>query len=97
MFSKDIGMDFGIEKCAVIQMKREKFVMSEGIELPSDKKIRSLDDQEWYKYLGILQDKLKKEYSRRVRKILKSNLNNGNVIQAANVRAVSIKRYSAGI
>ena len=55
VFSKDIGMDFGIEKCAMIQMKRGKFVMSEGIELPNGKKIRSLDDQEGYKYLGILQ------------------------------------------
>ena len=55
VFSKDIGLDFGIEKCAMIQMKRGKFVMSEGIELPNGKKIRSLDDQEEYKYLGILQ------------------------------------------
>ena len=94
VFSKDIGMDFGIEKCAMIQMKRGKFVMSEGIELPNGKKIRSLDDQEGYKYLGILQfddikhkevkEKLKKEYVRRVRKILKSHLNGGNVIQAIN-------------
>ena len=38
VFSKDIGMDFGIEKCAMIQMKRGKFVMSEGIELPNGKK-----------------------------------------------------------
>ena len=100
-------MDFGIEKCAMIQMKRGKFVISEGIELPNGKKIRSLDDQEGYKYLGILQfddikhremkEKLKKEYVRRVRKILKSHLNGGNVIQAINARAVSIIRYSAGI
>ena len=55
VFSKDIGMDFGIEKFAMIQMKRGIFVMSEGIELPNGKKIRSLDDQEGYKYLGILQ------------------------------------------
>ena len=71
-------------------MKRGKFVMSEGIELLNGKKIRSLDDQEGYKYLGILQfddikhkemkEKLKKEYARRVRKILKSHLNSGNVI-----------------
>ena len=105
--SKGIGMDFGIEKCEMIQMKRGKFLMSEGIELPNGKKIRSLDDQEGYKYLGILQfddikhgqvkEKLKKEYVRRVRKILKSHLNGVNVIQAINARAVSIIRYSAGI
>ena len=102
VFSKDIGMDFGIEKCAMIQMKRGKFVISEGIELPNGKEIRSLDDQEGYKYLGILQfddikhnevkEKLKKEDVRRVRKILKSHLNGGNVIQAINARAVSIIR-----
>ncbi len=107
VFSKDIGMSFGIEKCAMIQMKRGKFVMSEGIELPDGAKIRSLDDQEGYKYLGILQfddikhkevkEKVKKEYARRVRKILKSQLNAGNVIQAINARSVSIIRYSAGI
>ena len=81
-------MDFGIVKCAMIQMKRGKFVTSEGIELPDGAKIRSLDDQEGYKYLGILQfdaikhkevkEKLKKEYARRVKKILKSRLNAGN-------------------
>ena len=32
-----------------------------------------------------------------MRKILKSHLNGGNVIQAINARAVSIIRYSAGI
>ena len=107
VFSKDIGMDYGIEKCAMIQMKRGKFVMSEGIELPNGKKIRSLDDQEGYKYLGILhfddikhkevKEKLRKEYARRVRKILKSQLNGGNVTQAINATAVSIIRYHAGI
>ena len=80
----------------MIQMKRGKFVMSEGIQLPDGAKITSLDDQEGYKYLGILQfddikhkemkEKLKKEYARRVRKILKSQLNAGNVIQAINAK-----------
>ena len=46
VFSKDIGMEFGIEKFAMIQMKRGQFVMNEGIELPNGKKVRSLDDQE---------------------------------------------------
>ena len=40
-----------------------------------------------------LKEKLKKEHARRVRKILKSRLNAGNVIQAINARAVSIIRY----
>ena len=30
-FSGDIGMQIGISKCAVLEMKRGKFVRSEGI------------------------------------------------------------------
>ena len=40
---------------------------------------------------------LKAEYFRRTRKILKSSLNAGNIIQAINSRAVSVIRYGAGI
>ena len=38
-----------------------------------------------------------KEYIRRVRNILKSKLNGGNIISAINSRAVSMVRYGAGI
>ena len=40
---------------------------------------------------------LKAEYFRRTRKILKSSLNAGNIIQAINSRAASAIRYGAGI
>ena len=40
---------------------------------------------------------MKKEYIRRVRNVLKSKLNGGNIISAINSRAVSIFRYGAGI
>ena len=70
--------------------------------------MRSLSENgESYKYLGILEaDDIKhhemkqliqKEYYRRVRKILKSKLNGGNIVKAVNLRAVSIVRYGAGI
>ena len=36
-------------------MKRGKIIKSEGIELPNDEKIRSLKEDDSYKYLGILQ------------------------------------------
>ena len=83
--SKDIGMEFGIEKCAMIEMKRGKTIYSEVIQLPSGEKIKSLEEDGGYKYLGALEsDKvkslemksiLKAEYFRTTRKILKSNLN----------------------
>ena len=37
------------------------------------------------------------EYHRRVRKVLKSKLNGGNIMKAINARAVSIVRYGASI
>ena len=40
VFSEDIGMGFGIEKCAMLVMEKGKIVKSVGIELP-DGKIRS--------------------------------------------------------
>ena len=98
IFSSDICMEFGIEKCGMLIMKRGKFVKSEGIKLPNDEKIKEVDLDMGYKYLGILEadgmkdTKMKgnigKEYLRRVRKILKSKLNGMNCITAINSRAV---------
>ena len=98
VFSEDIGMEFGIEKCAMLVMEKEEIVKSVGIDLPDGKGIKSLQEGESYKYLGILEaDKfleekinldVLKEYIRR-RKVLKSKLNGGNTW------AVSLLRYSA--
>ena len=79
VFSEDIGMEFGIEKCAMLVMEKGKIMKSVGIELPDDKVIKSLQEGEGSKYLGILEvdkllkEKMKlnlwKEYSRRLRKV----------------------------
>ena len=53
VFSEDIGMEFGIEKCAMLVMEKGKIVKSVGIELPNSKVIKSLQEGESYKYLGI--------------------------------------------
>ena len=105
VFSEDIGMEFGIEKCAVLVMKRGKVVKSEGIKLPDYKTIQGLKDGDSYKYLGILEaDRIKheemketvtKEYKRRVRKILETKLNGGNLVKAINTWAIPLLRYSA--
>ena len=107
VFSSDIGMDFGIEKCTTMVMKRGKLDKSEGIRLPDERIIRGIgDDVEGYKYLGVLETNdimndevkrsMKKEYIRRVKKTLSSKLNAGNVIKAINSWAVSLLRYSGG-
>ena len=55
IFSNAIGMKFGIEKCAVLIIKRGKVTQSEGITLPDDMNIRMLIEGEGYKYLGVLE------------------------------------------
>ena len=80
MFSSDIGMDFEIEKCAMMVMKRSKLDKSEGIRLLDGRIIRSIgDDVEGYRYVrvfeadDIMHDKVKRrmkdEYIRRVLKV----------------------------
>ena len=93
-----------IEKCAMLVMEKGKIVKSVGIELPNGKIIKSLQEGESYKYLGILEadkfleEKMKlnvsKEYIRRLRKVLKSKLNGGNLVRGVNTWAVSLLRYS---
>ena len=104
----DMRMGFGINKCAMLIMKRGRLTHSEGITLRENLQIRGMkENDDGYKYLGVLEvegikhlemkELVRKEYFRRVKKILKSKLNGGNTIKAINSRAVSIIRYGAGI
>ena len=100
VFSENIGMEFGIAKCAVLVMEKGKIVKSVGIELPDGKVVTSLQEGESYKYLGILEaDKFleeeMKQYIRSLRKVLKSKLNGGNLVRGVNTWRVSLIRYSA--
>ena len=45
-------MEFAREKCAMLQMKMGK---AEGIELPNQKRIRTLGERENLKYLEIVE------------------------------------------
>ena len=77
-------MEFGIEKCAMLVMKSGKRHGTDGIELPNQGKIRTLGENETYKYLGILgadtikqvemKDKIQKEYLKRTRKRIETKL-----------------------
>ena len=104
IYSQDIGMEFGIEKCAMLVMKSGKRYMTDGMELLNPDKIRTLQENETYKYLGILEadtikqvqmkDTIRKEYLRRARKLLETKLSNRNLIKGINTWAVSLVRYS---
>ena len=62
IFSEDISMEFGFEKCAKVSMNKGKLVATENLKLPSGKEIQELEMTETYKYLGIQQaDSIKTE------------------------------------
>ena len=102
--SQDIGMEFGIEKCAMLVMKSGKRHLTDRMELLNQVKIRLLGENETYKYLGILEadpikqvekkGKIQKEYLRRIRKVLEMKPSSRNLINGINTWAVSLLRYS---
>eukprot|EP00112_Aurelia_sp_Birch-Aquarium-sp1_P003300 Seg1367.7 transcript_id=Seg1367.7/GoldUCD/mRNA.D3Y31 product="Retrovirus-related Pol polyprotein from type-1 retrotransposable element R2" pseudo=true protein_id=Seg1367.7/GoldUCD/D3Y31 len=104
--SSDIGMVFGIAKCPVLNLKRGKLVTCDGIELQAGDKIESVDER-GYRYLGVLKvdqvlhgemkERIRALYYDRLKKLLKSKLNAGNLIKAINTWAVASVRYSAAI
>ena len=104
IYSQDIEMEFGIEKCAMLVMKSGKRHMTDGMELPNHDKIRTHRENETFKYLGILaadtikqvemKNKIRKEYFRRTRKLLETKLSSGNLIKGINTWAVPLVRYS---
>ena len=55
VFNEDIGMEFSIEKCAMLVMNKGKIVKAVGIELPDGKVIKLLQEGQSYKHLGILE------------------------------------------
>ena len=52
IYSPDIGMEFGIEKCATLGMKSGKRHLSDGMELPNQDKITTLAQKENVQILG---------------------------------------------
>ena len=78
---------------------------SDGIALPKKTTMKGMKEGDSYKCLGVIQadvtkhhdikEKVKTEYYRRVRKILETKLNSGNIITGINTWAVSLQRYSA--
>ena len=84
--------------------KSGKRHMTDGMELPNHDKIRTLGENETYKYLGILEadtikrvemkDKIRKEYLRRTRKLPETKLSRRNLMKGINTWTVPLVRYS---
>ena len=78
-FSKDINMQFGVEKCAYIYIERGKRkTLGEKITIPNES-VQELKEDETYKYLGqdesigndgpINIERVLKEYPKQVKKV----------------------------
>ena len=103
IFSDDIHMDFGLEKCAKITFKKGKLIHSQNLVIDINKEIQELEQGKTYKYVGIeesegiqhqqMKERLKQEY----RRMLKSELNARNKITAIGALAVPVLKHSFGI
>ena len=68
-------MEFGIEKCAILIMKSGKRHLTDEMELPNQNKIRTLGEEETYKYLGSLEaDTIKQRRKKKLRKNISGEL-----------------------
>ena len=89
----------------MLVIEKGKILKLVSRELPDGKVIKSVQEGESFKYLGILESdrflgedmklKVSKEYFRRLKKVLKLKLNGGNLVQGVSTWAVSLLRYSA--
>ena len=93
-FSNNIGKEFGVEKCAVLTIKKGKMAKINETALPNKTTVKGLKEGDSCKYLVVIQvdgtkhhemkEKVKTEYYRRVRKILETKLNGGNITTGIN-------------
>lgn len=108
-FSQDIGMEFGLEKCAMITIKRGKIAERTNEETEDTDRVqfKELGKDDKYKYLGIeenaeiqqrdMKEKTLREFYHRVRLVLRSELNAKNKMTALNTFAMPTVEYSFAI
>lgn len=106
-FSKDIKMEFGLDKCKISKMKKGVWEHNEGYGLEPEGRIHGMEQGETYKYLGyhqaqgINQARTKAElttmYLTRLRNVLKTQLNARNKAKAITTYAISMLTYSFGV
>ena len=98
IYSRDIGMEFGIEKCAMLVMKSGKRHLTDRMELPNKDKIKTLAENEttntWASWRLTLSNKQKwkkksrKNTSEELKNYSRQKLNSRNLIKGINTWAV---------
>jgi hypothetical protein len=100
-FSDDIHMEFGLDKCAKVVFKKGKLVHLQNLVVDINREMQELAQGETYEYHGTeesdgtqhqhMKGRLKKEYTRRLRMILKSELNAKNKITVMNRSRIKVQ------
>ena len=108
LFSSDINMTFGLDKCKIINISRNRG-RCEAIEYETNQgeNMGVIEEGYFYKYLGFYQEKkidhtnvknsLTKDYLARVRMLCQTDLNSKHLFKAINSFAVPVLTYSFGI
>ncbi|XP_026323226.1 uncharacterized protein LOC113232673 [Hyposmocoma kahamanoa] len=105
-FSKDINMQFGLDKCKTLHIIRGK-VRPGNYVINNTDTITAMEPADLYKYLGYAQlkgldhvrikDTLTTEYKKRLNAICKTQLSGKHLIKAINTYAIPILTYSFGV
>lgn len=100
-------MDFGLDKYTKATFKAENFIKAKNTELDNTLAIRSLDNSTLYKNLRTnesnsiqhsgMKENIWKEYNRRVRMVLNSQLNAAYRMNMILSLTIPLTKYSFGI
>ena len=95
IFTYDIDMEYGIDKCAILVLKRRKIRKFDEMSLPDGRVMKELNEGVGYKYLRILQadqipytkmkEKGQAKCFRKVCRVLETTLNSANIIKEINI------------
>ena len=106
-FTNAIGMKFGEDKCAYLNIEKGRCVALNQVLTCNGLILKELRDGDTYKYLGqdesicyegpLNKDRVLKEYTSRVKKIWRSNLNAANKVRAHNTFALPVLTPTYGI
>ena len=93
-------MGFGLEECAKANVERGKLASTGNIVINDDTEVQESDQEGVYQYLGVdesdgiqhskMKEKKRKERNRRVRLILRTEINGRNKVEAINSLAFPV-------
>ena len=107
-FSDDIRMKFGLDKCAIAHFVKGKLSgHNTGVKVGKTETIKGLEPGQVYMYLGVdesngiqhstMRERLRCEYFRRVKMVLRTELYSRNKVLAINGLALPVLTYSFGV